>query len=315
MTFKATANHIEKELNLNIQVADLTSPVIIGETDLVLSYGETPTIIELLKDYSVSDNVDQLTYEDIDVVDDGGYSEHAGLGSYRITIAARDLSGNIGYLDLEIDVVDQSAPKIIGPDNLVIYTTDEAYTEAYILSQYQGIDNVDDEVSIYIAYNAYEQNVNAGVYQIGLESIDSNGNKTTRDIYVHVVENQGPVFEVEEYTIYTTTKKTLNETEIQRHLKNYVSQQNSEIQNLSVIYNEYENHENKAGSYYVYYDYELNEEVYTSRLLIEVDEVKTIIDYWYLGVLSISVGFIVVFSVNKTRKYRTRKKELTNFKK
>lgn len=302
------SNGLYKTLHLDIKVMDYDPPEIQGDNQIDVSFGYSPSLDEIKSLYDVIDNVDQLSSDDITIKDQGGYSETSEIGTYEIVLSVADLSGNETNKTITIKVEDQKAPVILGPLNLTIYTSDDPYTNSYIINQFSVSDNYDTDLEILIEEDNYLQSQIEGIYTMTLKAIDHSGNKTELEIKIHVIENRGPTIEISNPIIEISTQELLTTSDIDKYLKNELAQQNSLIKNVSITYNEYENHHKQPGSYYVYYDYELNDEIYESRILINVSEEKSIFDYWYLGVGSILIIGTVYLALNKAKNNKRVKK-------
>ena len=301
MTLMAEINNIKKFFILEISVFDTTAPEIHGLDVYEVMYGDNVSIDDIISNYTVTDNVDELDYTDIVITNDL-YSSSTDVGSYNVEIEVTDLSGNTGYKIFEVSVLDDMPPVIKGPEKMVIYTSDQAYTDAYILSQFSATDNVDEELTLNIDTNDYQQTMIAGVYHVTITSTDLQGNTATFDTYIHVIENRGPSFETTEPIIEVTTTELMTENEIIIYLKNYMTQQSPDIENVEILYNEYLDHEKQAGSYYVYFNYELDGEIYNSRVLMEVAQATSIIDYWYYGLTILAIGIVTYFLIKNKKK-------------
>ncbi len=297
----ATLNHIKKYYMLSIVVKDTTPPEIIGPKEITLTYGDKKLLTEIMMQYIVSDNVDQLTYENIEIVRDE-YSSSSTIGAFVVEMKISDSSGNETSNQVTINVLDQVPPKIKGPDAMMVYTTDDPLDSLEILSAYSAYDDVDGSVSVTVTSDNYHQDVNEGVYEMVLKSTDAHQNEALKTIYIHVIENRGPSFEVETPIIETSTTKMMTQNDVLRYMQNYLYKQNSNIENIDIVYNEYENHESEAGSYYIYFNYDLNGETYTSRVNVEVVDNFDLIDYWYYGFVIIPIGAFIMIRVLKNKK-------------
>ncbi len=301
ITLETSINDIYKYYLLSISVEDTTSPNIIGPSEIDMTYGETLALDDIISQYSVTDNVDTLDYHDIEIIGDT-YSTATTIGSYTITMEVSDLSGNTKSEEISIFVLDQVPPTISGPETILLYTTDQPMTQIEILNKFSVYDDVDEIVNLTISSSTYNQTTSAGIYHIILSATDLNGNTQTKTVYMHVIENRGPSFEVSEPIVDVTTSEMMSANDVLRYMQNYYSQNDSEIENLSIVYNEYENHETEAGEYYVYFNYEIEGVDYTSRMKVNVLDEHQIIDYWYYGLLVIPLGILGAVFITKKKK-------------
>jgi len=301
ITFLALSNGLKKKLHLEVLVKDFTSPKIYGDDQIYVSYDNTPTIDQIKSMYTVSDNVDSLRSSDIYVYNND-YQDGASPGIYQVKLGVKDNAGNETYKTIQVLVMDDEAPSISGPEHMTIYTSDEPFTDSYILSHFKVHDNYDKNLQLEIDENEYQQNQTAGIYKMRLKAVDSSNNNVYFDLYIHVIENGEIKIEVESPIIKLSTKEMMSSQELDIHLKNYLTQLNSDIKNVNITYNEYESNEKKPGTYYVYYDYELENKTYNDQMVIEVEEEKSVWDYWYvgLGIMPVLIGVYTI--VVKKRK-------------
>jgi len=301
MTFLATINNIKKYYVLSILVLDMIPPTITGPDTINTAFSDKISLEEILTQYTISDNVDLMTIDDIVITNDT-YSESSTIGTYTIEFKVTDSSGNTSNKTITINVNDEEAPRIDGPESLMIYATDDPLTNTSILEWYFGFDDVTSRPDVTILTDGYQQTTTPGVYEVVLTTSDDAGNTTNLTIYIQVIDNRAPSFEVESPIVEVTTTEMMSTTDIEVYLKNYLTQQNNGITNLNVLYNEYETHEDQEGSYYVYYEYDLDGTTYSSRLLIEVQDTKDIYDYWYYGLTVIPLGIFIYLIVIKKKK-------------
>ncbi len=306
VTFLTSSNNINKQLTLNVFLKDFDAPIIEGPNTLRYGYSERGTLQEILSIFEITDNVDELTVEDMYIIGKE-IDDMLEIGVYNLELSVSDSSGNETKKNVEIEIFDDEGPAISGPDSLIVYTTDDPLSTTDILSKFKANDEVDGKVTLFVKQDEYKQNQLTGVYQMILEASDSSGNTVEKTINIHVVDNQGPSFVVLD-PIVITTNELLSTTDIDVMLKNKIQQIDSEIKNVNIISNEYEEHKDNPGLYYVYYKYDYQGEEYISRVQIEVKEGIEIIEYWYVGILVIPIGIIVyLFVLNKKKKIARKK--------
>jgi len=307
MTFTATVNNLRKDLILNVHLIDQTPPTIHGPEVIEVSYDDRPSIEDLLKNFSVTDNVDSLDWQDLVIIKDY-YTGYDRPGYHLVEISVTDSSGNESSFSFSVNTIDQNGPVIRGQSSMILYTSDSPLTNEEILSKYEAIDNVDGTSEIEIIYNEYEQTTAEGVYEIKLKSVDGRGNETYQSIHIHVIDNQGPIFEVDE-PIVISTSTVLTSTDVLIKIKNKLNQQNNDIKNIKIINNEYEGHEHKPGVYQVYYEYDYLDNTYLSRIEVHVEETKNQLNYVYISAAMILAGITTYLFVLKRKKKIARKKD------
>jgi hypothetical protein len=303
MVFVSTFNQISKKYLLDIRVYDLASPLISLSEDIQIQLSEKLTMDEIKQLISVTDNVDDMTWTDLVVIEDT-YSSATTVGDFSITVEATDTSGNSSNLVIPIQLVDLVGPTISGPLSIYLYTTDVALTNQQILNMFNAYDDVDGSNVLFdITTNNYNQQTSPGVYQMTLRAGDSQYNFTYKNIEIHVIENRGPVFVEDETILQASTAENMTDQEIIDWFKNLTQLSGLSVSQVSVIYNEYEGNEQLGGSYYVYLNYDLDGQTQTSRIRIDVEEDKTDINYFVVGTIggSISLGLISFFILKKKK--------------
>lgn len=159
-----------------VTVVDNESPTIILSTnEIKLSIGAEKINP---KDYIVNafDNYDELTIEDILVIDNINYHE---LGKYELIYHLTDSSGNEEYKIIEVTIDDTSKPIINTKNEIINYKSD--------FDVWDGVEIIDNDDNLTLnAYPSYIDTSKIGSYTITYVIIDSRGNitKTTRQIEV-----------------------------------------------------------------------------------------------------------------------------------
>ena len=297
----AQVNQIKKYFLLTINVMDTEIPEIIGPDTLHVKFGEEPSLSEIFLLFTVTDNADELTYDDF-VIEQENYSYATTVGTYQIHFNVSDDSGNTAYYTLTVYIEDEEAPIINGPEEILLYATDEPLLESNIIDLFSATDDVDEIVDITISSNEYLETTNPGIYEVLISAIDSSNNQSTTTLYIHVIENRGATFEFEEPIMEISNKEFKNDQDLLIYFKNYMNKNDQNIEDVSIVYNEYTNHENTTGAYYVYFDYSVEDETFTTRMLVEVVDETNLIDYWYIGVSVSMLGALITYVIIKKKK-------------
>jgi len=302
MEFKTSMHNITKRLYLEVRIFDLADPIITLLEPIEIPLANKWTIDQIKTKIQVSDNVDHLTVDDLDILIDT-YSDAITVGTYTIKVQATDSSGNTSTLNIPISLVDKTRPVIHGPQAIYLYTTDAPLSNAQILSRFHATDDVDGAVTTYIMTNTYQQTILSGRYEVHLGAHDKQGNTTNKMVYIHVIENRGPEFEMDESILEASIKDNMSEEDIIDWFKARLLSFGHQASHVRVIFNEYQNNKTESGSYYVYLTYQLGEEEYTSRIRIDVEteEKPSMILPISLGIGAISLGFIA-FYLTKRKK-------------
>jgi hypothetical protein len=302
--YQTTFNQIKKYYKLSILILDLLPPslLLIEPIEIPLS---DKIDVNLLKNFiEITDNVDTLSNSDLVIVEDT-YTTSSTVGTYHVKFRANDLSGNSSELTVLVSVIDKKAPIITGPTSIYLYTTDPALTNQQILSKYSAFDDVDlDNVEIVISQNLYNQTTLPGKHRVEISATDSNNNTRYYNIYIHVIDNRGPIFETTDQILVKSTSDLMSEQEIIDWFKEQLSTNLINATNIKVLYNEYDSNEKTIGSYYVYLSYTSNNETHQSRVRIDVIEDE--INNSYL-IISITIGVVLFgttsFIVIKKKKH------------
>ncbi|MFA5560620.1 MAG: hypothetical protein WC964_02455 [Acholeplasmataceae bacterium] len=306
VVYEALYNSKIKRFILNINVKDITAPIIELAEEMVVSIDEKKSISEIIEKITVYDNVDELSHQDLIILEDT-YSEAIDVGDYHLLVKAIDLSGNESTLNIPIYLVDITPPVITGVSEVFIYRSDDPLTNEQLKEKINVTDNSGEEISLSITMNTYGQTRIPGRYQVRFEAKDIYQNKTVFNMFIHVIEDRGPTFKLDELVLRTTSNSHLDEDELIAFFRNKLNEKDLYPTNLNISYNEYSGNENKEGSYYVYFDYELNNRTESEKILITVTKQQPQISlYIYLGlsVLLVGIGFLGVKRYFRLRKHK-----------
>jgi len=303
MIYEATHNNITKQYILSVLVMDLTPPVLSINQPIRVPLSNKVDVNTLKSYITVTDNVDNLTYQHLSITYDT-YTSATSVGTYQFTVSVTDFSLNQKVQTFDVELYDNLGPTISGPSQLYLYVGDQPLTNDKILSYYTVKDDVAvDTASIQISQNQYAFNPEPGIYLMTISAKDTSNNTTTKDIHIHVIDNRGPKFNVNEtYIITTTPTQIKSEAEIITWLSNTLKSEGVEASNIAIDYNEYELGANKSGSYYVYMNYQADDQTYQTRVLVNVIDESGFNLLYLLGIIPIS-GIIVL----STYIYRKRK--------
>jgi hypothetical protein len=272
MVFEADYNDISKRYYLDVKVMDITAPTLSIDGTLEIPFKEKWTIDDIKKEVVIHDNVDALSWTDLVVTNDT-YTDAESLGNYQMSFSVTDSSGNTNTIDVSITLVDQQGPKITGPSSIYLYTSDASLSNADIQSKLTFEDDIDGtNVTISIIANEYQQTSTPGKYKITFKAVDQAQNVSLFYVFIHVIENRGPVFEHNELVIEKTTADAMTDQDVIDWLKEQLELSGIQATNITVLYNEYETHEHEKGSYYVYMSYKVDGQDMTSRVRIDVEQ-------------------------------------------
>lgn len=191
------ANGNESTLTINITVADITKPVITGNsTKAIISYTQTWNISTFKSTLTVSDNYDTLVNSDIIVKTDEYTSNKTNLGTYNVVYSVTDDSGNEATFTKQVEVIDDVAPVFSGPTT-ISKPTNSILTVTDIKGQLSATD-VKEGVKtsqIVVKTDNYTGHGNqVGSYTIVFEVSDSKGNKSIHTVTVNVIDDVAPIW-------------------------------------------------------------------------------------------------------------------------
>jgi hypothetical protein len=185
-----------------------------------------------------------------------------------------------------------------------LYVGDTLLSHEQILDYYVITDDVSVNISsIRISHDEYLLNTEPGIYLMTVYAKDTSGNISTKNIYIHVIDNRGPEFNVNDSYIITTTPTQIKSAEdIITWLSQTLESEGVTATNISIDHNEYEHRASKSGAYYVYMNYQVDGQTYQTRVLIDVVDEPGFNMLYLLGIIPIC-GLIVLSSYI----YRKRK--------
>jgi len=302
MTFLTTYNQISKRYYLEVRVFDQVPPIIHNPGTISVPLSEKASLNDIKQMITVSDNADAMTSNDLVVIQDT-YSSANTIGTYSITVKAIDSSLNESSLVITILLVDLKGPIITGPSDIYLYTTDVPLTTEQIKEYYTFIDDVSGtNVGVIFTVDQYQQTQIAGIYNITLKAVDQQFNFSLKYISIHVIENRGPVYSNDEIILDIDTADNMSEQELIDWFTEHALSMGYDVSHVSILYNEYKNHENEDGSYYVYLNYDVNNETAMSRIRVDVSNVQKEVNYMlYLLIGVPSVGGLITLFVLKRK--------------
>ena len=302
MVFETEYNQIRKRFLLDIKIYDIVAPTLSVAGTLSIPVDQKWSVDQIKEKITILDNVDDLNGSHLNVIHDT-YSAATSVGNYQMTFEVSDSSGNKNTIEVLILLVDETGPTIKGPTDIYLYTTDESISIDQIYSKLSIRDDVDKtDVTWEVIENEYNLSKSPGQYSITFKASDQSRNSTSFTVRIHVIDNQGPIFEHNELILDKTTKDQMTESEIILWLKEQLNLMGHHASDINILYNEYETREKKEGSYYVYLSYKLGEEDVTSRIRIDVEKEKSSIINIVLpisGVLIIGLGVFIWFKYKK----------------
>lgn len=320
----------ESTLDVYITVADVTKPVITGNTSKAqISYTQTWNITNFKSTLSVTDNYATLTNSNITVKTDNYTVNKTNLGTYDVVYSVVDPSGNEGTFTKQVEVIDDIAPVFSGPTvltkpNTSILTVNEIKAQLTATDAKEG--NKTAQITVF--EDNYTGNGNrVGNYTITFQVSDSKGNRATHVVTVSVQDNLPPVWYIQDGVSFKIVPPaTLTRQQIINLLVATNQLNINATTQINFLVDEYQGNEKTPGVYVVsigYSDTAGNEGVHTLAITVLDDEnttpivvtpEPTITDKvvtFFTSPFGIVVAVIAVFGVvilvNKPKKTYRRK--------
>lgn len=237
------------EIIITILVVDVDAPQIIGPAEIQVSISKKLSVDEIKSKLQVVDNYD--TELVLSIIENDYQNNWNRVGRYKVVLKAVDSSDNETIREIFIKVVDDVAPVITGPTNIV-KNNNEVLTISDILSLFTVSDNVDGDItnSLVVAVDGYTGNGHkVGEYKIVLSVTDNSGNVTTHELTIKVLDKIPPVFYIDNFLINVQSGVVLTRQQIIDLLIATGQLDVNGITYVNFILNEYESNENLPGTY------------------------------------------------------------------
>lgn len=291
--------------NLLVRVIDRANPVIVGQEAWILEHGKPMSLETILSQMTVSDNVDTLTYQDIEVTKDTYSPNQNRAGSYELELSLKDASLNETKKTLTIQVVDKVAPVITGPDIIYTYLSDGVLTSAQIKQMFKAVDAHDGDLSEQITVQMMDYNGSfTKMHTLYVRCRDVAGNESLKILQIHVIDDTAPIFQTTEYILTLAAFQAMSREEVIAWLTSKLEATGIQATNLTILLDETEHLNQPRQQAYVYYSYEVNGEVHQSRIAVSYPKKQTISPLYIglgMGVIAVSAsGFLIIRKLKKS---------------
>ncbi len=183
------------EVSVNVDVIDNIKPVIVANDSSEIEVNSTLSSDEAKKLFkvSVSDNVDNLTVDDVSV--DMSGVDLDTVGTYDIIFSVSDKSSNSTTKTSKLNVIDSDVPIINSLDSQSIKAkkilSDEELKSLFKVS---ASDNYDGDITSDVVVNQTKVNYDVpGIYDVVFSVVDSAGNRVDKKVLLKVLSNEPPV--------------------------------------------------------------------------------------------------------------------------
>jgi hypothetical protein len=241
------------------------------------------TLADIINNMSITDNVETLTSSDIEVVSDLFTPNKDSVGEFPVVLSVSDSSGNKIEQSVNVIIKDTVAPTITGPDVLYTYLNDVPKTLEQIKSLYTSYDRFDGDITsgIVVDLNGYTGNMIV-VYEIYIKSTDIAGNRTIRTVHLHIIDDVAPVFSSVEPVITNEALASMTQDDLVAWFQTELLNQGLSASSVNILLNEYE-HGRDLKEAYIYFEYEVDGQMYQSRAKVDIQEKGFNYTYYYIG--------------------------------
>ncbi|MDL2291977.1 hypothetical protein LJC17_00060 [Acholeplasma sp. OttesenSCG-928-E16] len=300
--------------NLEIRVMDLDAPSIVGPTVLNFSISDNVTDEAILSNFQFNDNVTDSDLLVKEVVYNE-YINHKGeRGSYEAKIKVTDEFDNETEQIIVVRVGQTFSAVAEGPSKIFLYTDQDPLTDADIFNRYTLSEGIDaSKVTMTIMNNNYLGNKRPGTYQmtVRFEYKETANTRITTNIglVIVVVDREIPSLNIPEMILNLEEANRMTNSEIKDYIASELLRKLPAASNIELLLNEYEASEG-AGTYFVYYRFNLEEKTYSNRLMINVIEKENGFNPLFIVIPSIvfvSLGIIVFIILKRKFDSKTKK--------
>lgn len=201
--------------SLVIYVGDYSAPTIIQNNEIKYTYNSVVTEEMLLSNFTFADNMGTagLTYQ-FTYPTGFDLSKPLVFGNYSLSVTVTDAFGNSTSHDFIINVVDETAPRIMKKDGNVEdkigigYSSLGENTLARILDLYKAEDAIDGNCDVYLKNGKIPSGL-IGDFSLTLGAMDKSGNEAIATITCEIIADIPPVFILSNKLVSTTINDPL----------------------------------------------------------------------------------------------------------
>jgi hypothetical protein len=186
------ASFNSSSITLHLTVIDDIAPLISGPDTYLISYTDPHTINQIIELFTVSDNYDNLSTNDVTVTLNTYTSRNTDIGTFTFEVEVTDSSLNVTSHSLEIVVVDDQAPIIYIDDYLVTLSANASFSPDDALGILISNHELPDQsYTIKVLNDEYSGNEeNPGTYLYSLVFTDDDGTSIQKDFVVKVQKEE-----------------------------------------------------------------------------------------------------------------------------
>jgi len=304
VTFKVTDELLNTATaSFDINVVDTDSPIITSNLIVTSFLSDTMDLESILNTLKFSDNYDDMSLDNITVIDNSLDGNEGIPGTYLISIEISDLSLNSISRILTVNVLDDVSPVISGPVSYQGSYEEELVVDDYI-DMLTVIDNIDalGTDDLYIIEDTYSNRSSViGNYEIIFGIIDSNDNETTHTIDITLFDDIAPIVYIDEFVVSIDTNSSFTHNDALVLLINSNELEKGEY-TIRTLFDGYTGNEKIEGTYVYLLEFandygETYEKEFLVKVIDDTDDnvernllIRNIIIY---STTTLSFGFIV----------------------
>ena len=270
LLYNESNSYIRSKLYLDIVVMDSKPATIEGPDQVEVIRSDDFSVESLLTHYEMTDN-DPIN-PDLSIEFD--YFDINTLGNYFGVVFGHDYEGNRVEKQIEAIVVDKTKPTIKPLAELLYSYNDlSPFTEEEIISYFEISDDSPYEdlvITLKDSNNYFTNYQTVGEYPFIIEVKDPSNNISRSSISIRVIRRSGIQISYDDRFILTfASYNQMNEQEIKEWFINKLKEEGVSASNIELINTNYEL-DSKAGQYYAHFSYNVGDEEYRERMLINV---------------------------------------------
>lgn len=215
----------EKDITIRLMSKDDISPRIIIDGISADSYTKPIQVsydkardLKMLKDsllerIEVSDNSMEVLIPKIEIE---GFKPMS-IEDYVLTISSKDASENSTLVKKIIQIIDDIPPVITSKVEKIETTINDRLSEKFILSKFRSVDEIDEELNVYLGRDEYHENMNymkAGRYNVEIKAKDKSENETAIIFPITVFGSGNENYILSEGALIVSTDTILEPDEI-----------------------------------------------------------------------------------------------------
>ena len=215
----------EKDITIRLKSKDDISPRIIIDGISADSYTKPIQVsydkardLKMLKDsllerIEVSDNSMEVLIPNIEIE---GFKPMS-IEDYVLTISSKDASENSTLIKKILQIIDDIPPAITSKVEKIETTINDRLSEEFILSKFRSVDEIDEELNVYLGRDEYHENMNymkAGRYNVEIKAKDKSENETTIIFPITVFGSGNENYILSEGALIVSTDTILEPDEI-----------------------------------------------------------------------------------------------------